>query len=44
MTTAFAEEAAALRAAAIAMLSATEDREEGVQALMDGRRPDFKGH
>jgi len=38
MTTAFAEEAAA-----IAMLSATEDREEGTRSLMEGRRPAFKG-
>jgi len=38
MTTAFAEEAAA-----IAMLSATEDRAEGMAALMEGRRPTFTG-
>ena len=38
MSTAFAEEAAA-----IAMLSATEDREEGTRSLMEGRRPAFKG-
>jgi 2-(1,2-epoxy-1,2-dihydrophenyl)acetyl-CoA isomerase len=39
MATAFAEEAAA-----IAMLSATSDRAEGMAALMEGRRPDFTGH
>jgi 2-(1,2-epoxy-1,2-dihydrophenyl)acetyl-CoA isomerase len=39
MTTAFAEEAAA-----IAMLSATSDRAEGVAALLEGRRPNFTGH
>jgi 2-(1,2-epoxy-1,2-dihydrophenyl)acetyl-CoA isomerase len=38
MSTAFAEEAAA-----IAMLSQTEDREEGTRSLMEGRRPTFKG-
>ena len=38
MTTAFAEEAAA-----IAMLSATQDRAEGMAALMEGRRPTFTG-
>ena len=38
MTTAFAEEAAA-----IAMLSATEDRAEGMAALMEGRKPTFTG-
>lgn len=38
MTTAFAEEAAA-----IAMLSATEDRVEGTQSLLEGRRPTFTG-
>jgi 2-(1,2-epoxy-1,2-dihydrophenyl)acetyl-CoA isomerase len=38
MTTAFAEESAA-----IAMLSATSDRVEGVAALMEGRRPKFTG-
>ena len=38
MTTAFAEEAAA-----VAMLSATEDRAEGTRSLMEGRRPNFTG-
>ena len=38
MTTAFAEEAAA-----IAMLSATQDRAEGMAALMEGRKPTFTG-
>jgi 2-(1,2-epoxy-1,2-dihydrophenyl)acetyl-CoA isomerase len=38
MTTAFAEESAA-----IAMLSATSDRAEGVTALLEGRRPKFTG-
>jgi 2-(1,2-epoxy-1,2-dihydrophenyl)acetyl-CoA isomerase len=38
MTTAFAEEAAA-----IAMLSATEDRAEGTRSLLEGRRPGFTG-
>jgi 2-(1,2-epoxy-1,2-dihydrophenyl)acetyl-CoA isomerase len=38
MTTAFAEEAAA-----IAMLSQTEDRVEGTQSLLEGRRPTFTG-
>jgi 2-(1,2-epoxy-1,2-dihydrophenyl)acetyl-CoA isomerase len=38
MTTAFAEEAAA-----IAMLSQTQDRAEGTRSLMEGRRPDFTG-
>jgi hypothetical protein len=38
MTTAFAEEAAA-----IAMLSGTEDRAEGMAALTEGRRPAFTG-
>jgi len=38
MTTAFAEEAAA-----IAMLSHTQDRAEGTQSLIEGRRPSFKG-
>jgi 2-(1,2-epoxy-1,2-dihydrophenyl)acetyl-CoA isomerase len=39
MTTAFAEEAAA-----IAMLSQTSDRAEGMAALLEGRRPNFTGH
>jgi 2-(1,2-epoxy-1,2-dihydrophenyl)acetyl-CoA isomerase len=38
MTTAFAEEVAA-----IAMLSPTHDRVEGVTALFEGRRPRFEG-
>jgi 2-(1,2-epoxy-1,2-dihydrophenyl)acetyl-CoA isomerase len=38
MTTAFAEEAAA-----IAMLSATEDRAEGTRSLLESRRPTFTG-
>jgi 2-(1,2-epoxy-1,2-dihydrophenyl)acetyl-CoA isomerase len=38
MATAFAEESAA-----IAMLSATEDRVEGTAALMEGRKPRFTG-
>jgi 2-(1,2-epoxy-1,2-dihydrophenyl)acetyl-CoA isomerase len=38
MTTAFAEEAAA-----IAMLSQTQDRAEGTKSLMEGRRPNFTG-
>jgi crotonobetainyl-CoA:carnitine CoA-transferase CaiB-like acyl-CoA transferase len=38
MTTAFAEEAAA-----VAMLSATEDRAEGTRSLMEGRRSNFTG-
>ena len=38
MATAFAEEAAAT-----ALVSQTADRIEGVQALLEGRRPDFTG-
>jgi 2-(1,2-epoxy-1,2-dihydrophenyl)acetyl-CoA isomerase len=38
MTTAFAEEASAT-----AMISQTNDRIEGVKALVEGRRPDFTG-
>ncbi|HEY8217533.1 MAG TPA: enoyl-CoA hydratase/isomerase family protein [Acidimicrobiia bacterium] len=38
MATAFAEEAAAT-----ALVSQTHDRIEGVQSLLDGRRPDFTG-
>jgi 2-(1,2-epoxy-1,2-dihydrophenyl)acetyl-CoA isomerase len=38
MSTSFAEEAAA-----IALLSATNDRKEGTAALFEGRRPDFSG-
>lgn len=38
MTTAFGEEAAAT-----ALISQTNDRIEGVQALLEGRRPDFTG-
>ena len=38
MATAFAEEATAT-----ALVSQTRDRIEGVQALIEGRRPDFSG-
>lgn len=38
MATAFAEEAAA-----VAMVSQTEDRIEGVRSLVEGRRPEFRG-